>query len=607
MSTLEYLNDRNKDLWVLDLEADDLKATKIWIVCCKNVNTEEEKEFPDKDTFNDWLHLVRPILVGHNILSFDAPVLNRLWDSRIDLSLCIDTLVLSLLWDPALGGGHSLKTWGERLGYPKGEFSDWSHLSQKMKDYCWQDVRLTRKVYLALCRKMKQWKFSNLSCLIEHKIRVIINDQQDNGFYFDEIGGRNLLRLLRERQADLTKQLQSLFLPVEKEIKRCPFERTKGGDLPSRIEKARDRYHRVEVLEDRGEYVCYDLLEFNIGSPKQRVERLLELGWVPTKFTEKGFPKVDEDALLRFAEEKNSEAARSIAEWLVLQGRSSMVEGWLNNLGPDSRIHGRVNSCGATTRRMTHSNPNTANIPSGAKAKYGHECRALWCVEPNKGLILVGCDASGLENVGLLHYLNNPKATELLTQKKPNDVHSLNAREMTKALGFECDREWAAKTSFFALIFGAGDEKLGSIVKKGKQEGAIVREVIIKNIPGLKGLIDDIQLEFKRTGGLLRCIDDGLVHCPSFNAALNYIVQSSGAIVMKLACIILHEEARKQNLWFQLNGFIHDEWQMTTKKEDGERLGKLAVWSIEEAARQLKFNVSLSGEFKLGQSWDETH
>lgn len=615
---MNYLT-TDDNYWVLDLEADSLTPTKIWCVCVCNIKTNEEKTFYDKESF---LEFLQPdmVVVGHNILSFDIPVLQRLWEAPSDLlDRGCDTLILGYLYSPALEGGHSLDAWGQRLGFPKQDFSDWSQLSEKMVSYCQNDVRLTKKLYLALTKKMLRLGYSELSAEIEHKIRVIINQQQQNGFYFDRTRATDLLRQLRGLQSDLTTDIQRLFPRVSKLVKTGSFKRNKDGGLPAFLEKARDRYDRVVIDDTKNEYQYYTLEEFNINSPKQRVQRLQEMGWEPVSFTPKGFPKVDEDALQAFSQrlsEEGREGAKevsAIADWLVLQGRTSMLEGWLNNLGEDSRIHGRVNSCGATTRRMLHSLPNTSNIPSPAKAKYGKECRALWTVEPSKGLVLVGYDASGLETAGLCHYLANPSATEILLRPKPYDIHSANSKRLTEALGWAVDREWGAKTSWYAWLYGAYPPKLGWIVKalqNGMAEakaGEIVIDTFFRNVPGLKKLIEETQYEFKSSSGRLRTIDGGSIICPSLSAALNYRIQSAGAIVMKLTSILLDEEAKKLGIPFKKVGDIHDEGQLEVLESYAEALGALAVSCITRAGEQLKFNVPLSGDYKIGQTWAETH
>lgn len=597
--------------WVLDIEANGLQPTVIHCVCVKNILTEQEETFLTKEDFDAFLRENEEcVFIGHNALSYDIYWLNTLWASGIAYTRVIDTLVLSYLFNPQLEGGHSLDSWGQRLGFAKGGHSDWEKLTEAMLLYCKNDVELTRRVYRALSNKLNSLKFSEKSAEIEHKIRVIIDEQSRHGFWFDRERATDFRNKLLRDQSDLAEQIHNLFPPRRTEVARYTFRRTKDGSPFASYERHLQKHNDVVVDEESGTYACYDLVPFNLGSPKQRVDRLLELGWEPTKFTEKGFPKVDEDALVAFAETSGRKEVNALAEWLVLQGRASMVTTWLENLGDDSRIHGRVNSCGASTRRMTHSAPNTANIPSSHKAKYGKECRSFWGVDPNSNvgkLALVGYDAAGLETAGLCHYLNNSAATDILLRPKPDDIHTANARRLTEALGRPVDREWGAKTCWYAWLYGAYPTKLGSIVKGSAKDGDVVVETFFRNVPGLKGLIDEVQYEFKSNRGRLATIDGGFVICPAVNAALNYRVQSAGAIVMKVASILLDEEAKKLGLTVHKVGDIHDEGQLECLADEADQVGLLAVDCISRAGRELGFRVPLTGDYKVGANWSETH
>lgn len=595
----------------------------------ENFQTGLEETFYDREEFLAWINRENPrTFIGHNILGFDVPVLNRLWGCNIDLAeQAIDSLVLSYLFDPALEGGHSLEAWGERLKFPKGDYSDWSRLTPEMVTYCKNDVKLTLKVYRVIIKKMLKYGYSELSCEIEHKIKVIIEQQQKNGFWFNRVGAESFRKYLVGEHARLAEVIHKLFPPRRTKVAEYPFRRRADGSPFAQYEKHRAKYPEVELFtkpDFTDWYACYDDVPFNIGSPKQRIERLLELGWEPVSFTKTGLPKVDEDALVAFSEalEPSSErglAVKAIAEWLVIQGRLTMLagnpstnsKGWLDYVvdhgNGDTRIHGKVFSCAATTRRMIHSKPNTANIPSGAKAKYGEECRSFWGVAPGRNLTLAGYDAAGLETAGLCHYLNNKSATEILLRPKPNDIHTANARRLTEALGRSVDREWGAKTTWYAWLYGAYPPKLGSILKGSPEDGDVVIDTFFRNVPGLKGLIDDVQYEWKHSAGRLVCIDGGYVICPNKSAALNYKIQSAGAIVMKLTSILLDEEAKKQGIKFKLVGSIHDEAQIECEEERADELGKLAVQCITNAGKQLKFNVELTGDYKIGKDWYRTH
>ena len=602
-----YLDNNPEKCWVLDIESDGLDPTVIWCCVVRNLQTEEELVFTEKDSFNEWYASSDKTIIGHNAISFDANVINKLWETGIDLDTVIDTLVLSYLYDPSLEGGHSLEAWGTRMKFPKQDFSDWSAYTPLMLEYCKNDVALTAKVYRALVKRMKALGYSEKSCEIEHRIRVVIDEQQRTGFWFDKVRAGNFLGELRKLQSDLSEEIQKLFPPKRTLVKEGTIRRTKKGRLHAQLGKDVERYAEVVINEENDTYECYDFIPFNLGSPVQRVDRLLSLGWKPEKFTPNGFPKVDEDALLAFSKECNRSEVAALADWLVLQGRASMLDTWFNNLGDDSRIHGRILTCGATTRRMIHSSPNTANIPKAHKdVKYGHECRSFWSVEPGHDLVLVGYDASGLETAGLCHYLNNPTATDILLRPKPDDIHTANARRLTTVLGRNIDRE-VAKTAWYAWLYGAGLAKLGTIVKGGVKDGQAIVDAFFSNVPGLKQLIDGIQYEFQTNRGGLQTIDGGFVLCTSKSAALNYKIQSAGAIVMKETSILLREEIMKRGLRAKRVGDIHDEGQLECHEEDAERVGQLAVQCITDAGLALGFRVHLTGDYKIGSSWAVTH
>lgn len=596
--------------WYIDCETDSLNPTKIWMMCASRMDQNEIHSFIGHEEirrFFDGLRGQEVYFVGHNAVSFDAPVTARLVGGTASLSNTVDTLVLSYLYDPALSGGHSLQAWGERLKDPKGDFHDWSGYSQEMDKYCQQDVRLGKKVARALWQRMARMGYSELSCNIEHEIRDVVNEQQSHGWYFDVAGAQSLVSQLRAEQSELEAPIRELFprrLALVGTYKRRV--RLDGSEFASFL-RHREQYPELRFNEAGGEYSTYDWVDFNIGSPKQRVERLLEIGWEPQNFTEKGFPKVDEESLLDFAEISGRPEAKAIAQWLVLQGRSSMIDTWLNNVNyEDSCMHGTVFTCAATTRRMIHSGPNTANIPKAKKkVKYGIECRRLWRARPNRRE--VGYDASGLEMRMFAEYLNNDEATLLFTT---GDPHLLNTRNLE--LPDEM-RDLTVKNGFYCYLYGGGDGKLGITLKPelrggaAKEYGKWARGVFEKGTPGLARLVNVIQDEFRGTGGLLRTIDGGFVRCHSKSAALNYCLQSGGAILMKKAAIIHRQLIRENGLDAMMVGNIHDEIQLDTSEQDAEEVGRLGCESIRMAGEALKLKVPFTGSYKVGLTWADTH
>jgi DNA polymerase-1 len=602
--------------WYIDIEADSLWPSKLWMMCASRMDQDEVLSFVGEQEirrFYDELRGSEVYFVGHNAISYDGPHTRRLAGGFADTSNIVDTLILSYLYDPGLTGGHSLEAWGVRLKDPKGDFHDWSQYSPEMARYCKQDVRLGKKVAKALWQRMKRMGFSELSCNIEHEIREVLDEQKRNGWYFDIPGAQSLVSQLRAEQSDLEPSIRELF---PRRLEPC-------GTYQRRVRKDGEEFasflrhtKQYPELRDNGDgtYTTYDWSDFNIGSPKQRVDRLLDLGWEPQNFTENksekfpnGFPKVDEEALVSFAELSGRPEASAIAQWLVLQGRSSMIDGWLNNVDYDDHcMHGSVLTCGAATRRMTHFGPNTANIPKAKKKiKYGVECRRLWQARPNRRE--VGYDASGLEMRMFAEYLDNAEATLLFTV---GDPHLLNTRNLGLA---DEMRDLTVKNGFYAYLYGAGDGKLGITLKpelrgdSAATYGKSARKILERGTPGLARLVADIQDEFRGTGGLLRTIDGGYVRCYSKSAALNYKLQSAGAIVMKKAAIIARKEIYRSGLDGFFVGNIHDEGQLDASVRDAEQVGQVGVQSIEQAGVSLGFKVPLTGKYVVGLNWAECH
>ena len=514
----------------------------------------------------------------HNGICFDAPVLRETWKVTMKPSQVCDTLVLSRLLSPSLEGGHSLDAWGQRLGFPKGDFSDWDGgLTSEMETYCIQDTLVTEKLYKHLVAELKQQKFDQRSIDLEHKVQAIIAKQERNGFKLDERKATVLLSELTSKLAAIEVEMQSIF--PAKTIERVS-EKT-GKPLKARVEV------------------------FNPGSRKQIGERLIEKGWKPDRFTETGQPIVDEGTL----EGIDIPEAKAINEYLMLQKRVAQIESWLKALGSDGRVHGKVITNGAVTGRMTHMLPNMAQVPNSG-SPYGIECRALWCVD--KGNKLVGVDASGLELRMLAHYMKDKDyANEIVS----GDIHWTN----TLALGFfpagtkrnkedhsHDVRRNQSKTFCYAFLYGAGSSKIGKIIGGTQQDGQKLIDTFLKNTPQLKALREKVGRIYSQSGKLPG-LDGRKLHVRSEHAALNTLLQSAGAIVMKQALVILNDKLRRAKISYKMVANVHDEIQYEVEETRAEEAGRLGVEAIEEAGRFFELRCPLTGEAHIGDNWSMTH
>ena len=573
---------------ILDIET-NLKHDQVWMCVTREIGGDVQvwKEANGLQKYLDSCDLI----IMHNGICFDAPVLRRNWNITMKQNQMCDTLVLSRLLNPSLEGGHSLDAWGQRLGFLKMDYKqewiakltfedngnpnsfkryvkyaegDWFNKPDMplLETYCIQDTLVTEKVYQHLTAELTRNKFDERSIKLEHNVQAVITKQEENGFKLNERAAVTLLATLQNKLVILEAGLQDIF-----PTKTTPRVSDKTG---------KPLKSKVEV--------------FNPGSRKQIGERLIEKGWKPEQFTENGQPIVDEGTLegLDFPE------AKAIAEFLLLQKRIAQIKSWLDVIQPDGRVHGKVITNGAVTGRMTHHSPNMAQVPS-CGSPYGEDCRDLWIVE--KGYKLVGIDASGLELRMLAHYMKDDAYIYEVTQ---GDIHTANQ----KAAGLETRAQ--AKTFIYAFLYGAGAAKIGKVVGAGAKEGQRLIDSFLENTPKLRTLREDVARICKSSGSLPG-LDGRRLHVRSDHAAVNTLLQGAGAIVMKQALVILDERLTKLGVDYKFVANVHDEWQIEVEEAYADMVGKLGVQAIEQAGRVLEMRCPLTGEYRVGNSWKETH
>ena len=541
---------------VLDIETDQLDASVVNCIVAKNIDTNLVTVFdPDNmHVFKNWSKNIEQYIM-HNGLSFDAPVLNRLLGTNIKPSQVLDTLILSQLFNPMREGGNGLKAWGDRFKFPKGSIENFAKYTDELKKYCIQDVEITHKLYNHL--KIEGKGFSKSSIHLEHQVRVIIDQQEKNGFYLDVKKAMCLHNTLLDEANELEKWGRIRFDPTRKDLK------TKTKYIP-----------------------------FNIGSRQQIADRLMDIGWKPKKHTEKGNVIVNEEVL----DGINLPEAKKISRYLLLQKRIAQIKSWIDACDDtDGRVHGRVHTLKTITGRMAHHSPNMAQIPA-VRSPYGKECRDCWTVENPYTHSIVGTDASGLELRCLAHLMNDTNFTEEVLN---GDIHTANM----KMAGIS-DRD-QAKTFIYAFMYGAGASKIGKIVGKGAKEGQELMNRFLSNMPALKRVRDSVTNS--ATKGKIKGIDGRLLHVRSPHSALNTLLQGAGAVVCKLWLINMNKRIQTSGVDAKLVASIHDEYQYEVSKKDVQKFGSITKDAMKDTEQQLQMKCPLDNEWKEGTTWAQTH
>jgi len=543
------------------------------------------------------------LLVGHNIIGYDIEVLHEMfpWFDAKGIELC-DTLILSRQFfphilgidykirkkgmPPKLYGRHSLEAWGWRLDYHKGDYkdhADWSVWSQEMQDYCVRDVEVTSLLWKRLQPKAEAF---TRSVKMEHDCARIMAVQERYGWPFDVKAGEQLESVLRSESEELAAQLRDVFPYVA------------GKQMTPK------RNNRTQGYIEGAPFT--KLIDFNPTS-RDHIAWVFQTwrDWTPEEFTDTGKPKIDESVLLAI----DTPEAKTFARMLELQkGLGQLSEGknsWLKQVTREGRIH---HSCSLATNtgRNAHRSPNLGQVSSDPR------CRALF--GPGVGFVEVGADASGLELRMLGHYLAFFDSGRFADIVVNGDIHQINADATTQALGLEITRK-AVKRITYAFLYGAGDEKLGRTVNpllKGRQASALgkkVRVAFVAAIPGLGPLLESVKARSKND--TLKALDGRILYLQGKqHAALNYLLQSAGAIVCKNWVVESYkviDQELKLGVDYTPLGFIHDEIQVAVTPGNVALVETILTGAIVDVGLDFKLNVPLASEAKHGSSWADCH
>lgn len=550
------------------------------------------------------------IFIGHNVLSFDVPVLNRLLRTRIPVSRVVDTFVLSMHYSPSMAGGHSLDAWGQRLGFPKTAFNDWSRLTQEMIDYCLNDCRVNVRLFVRLSERMRAVGFTDRACEIEHKAWSIIRRQRLDGFQLNVPAAHELYAEIRALERTLRDEIYEQWPPVLTEVGVYKKAFKLNGQHTAGYERHVEQYPEVRINDD-GSYSAFDFVEFNLGSSKQRIEKLLELGWVPREFTPKGSPQPTKKgnlspSLQEFIEENPNEAVKKLAEWIALNARGNSVGNWIELADEKGLIHGNLWLAGSL--RYRHDKPNTANIPAvrvdrednplrGRAGVFTYEARDLWTVRDVRNRSLVGVDAKGIQLRVLAHYLNDERFSEAILSEDPHAANQKNMGLPTRAL---------TKTITYATLMGAGDAKIAKEAKVSLKEAREAKGLFFEQVPGLTRLINRLKGELNRTGRITLC-DGSRIMVPSDHMVIPYLLQGDESRLMKQAMIFVDEIKRKEKLDAIKVGDIHDEWQTDVWNDHVEGFIGACNDAFPRSGHSFDYRVPIECDAKVGLTWAETH
>lgn len=612
---------------VFDIEADGLKPTKLH---CLAVNTGKIHSTPDYDQMRKFFTDTK-VLVGHNIIRYDIPNIERLLGIKIQAKL-VCTLSLSWYLDPSRPR-HGLAEWGEEFGVPKPVVEDWDNLPLEVYIHrCESDVKINTKLW------QRQWKqLVKLYGSEEEAWRLIdylsfkmdcAREQEESRWKLD-VKFCTERRDALQKEAELKREELARAMPkrpiyVKKERPKKPFK--KDGTLSA------TGAPWFELLKEKGLHPDYDGVvdvlksweEPNPGSHDQIKLWLYGLGWVPETFKydrdaitgeTRKIPQVQQDktkgpglcASVKklYAKEPKLEILDGLS---ILTHRISVLNGFLDNVDEDGYVQAQVQGL-TNTLRFKHKV--VVNLP-GVDKLYGADVRG--CLVAPEGYELCGSDMSSLEDRTKQHYMwpyDPAYVKEMMTpdfdphldlaqfagaltplqvaMHKAKGQDYGGVRKVYKAVNYSC--VYGAGGPKVALTAGVPERKGYELVeaywKRNWSVRAIAEDQVVKTCNGSKWLYNPVS----KLWYSLRAEKD------------RFSTLNQGTGVFCFDTYLKHT----RNGGPPVCGQFHDEWVVVLRKGQRERMIKHAKEAIRKTNEELMLNRELGMDIQFGDRYSHIH
>jgi DNA polymerase-1 len=628
---------------IYDLESDGLldSVSRIWCIGTKDIDTGEERLFTPMEIEEGLQYLKSAdLLVAHNGTRYDNEVIKKL--HNVDLhDKTIDTLIMSKIHWPfmtpikgAKTGAYSLKSFGIRFKFPKGDYDDWSQYTPEMGEYCLQDCRVTLKIWEKLLSKGYEW--DSEWNRIEHDFARVQQKAVNRGVWFDEDLQRKTLLEIDTRMNEIQQSVEDVLGYAYQDFDYTLLaEVTKSNPTPRTLEERLPIHAKNKMANAKLEFPWYDKpyyynksktkvrvkypVKITLDTKKLLIEKLQELGWKPEFYTDpsethpNGQPQLVRDGEVDPNLVNMGDEYKEFSEYFMLKHRLGLIHGLTKLLRPDGRIPADADTVGTVTGRVSHKG--VANFPR-VSTPYGKVIRAMFGVQPNSNRTLIGSDLAGIEARLLAHFMNDAEFTDFISgvdeNGEPNDVHTYNIGAVYKLVGIKIDRN-GSKTFYYALVYGAGDPKMGSVIGGSAKEGKALKEGYFGMFPGLLATKERMEEEGKN--GYVRILGDRIVKLTRSRGfdgemqydtrkALNSLLQGSGAIYFKKWAVEVDKRLREGDV---ITILYHDEIEIDCDENNVEYNKQVLQTAVEETDKYFKVNCPNAIDTKVGTTWADVH
>lgn len=614
---------------IFDIEGDGLTPTKIYVLSYLT----DKGEVKSVHTYEEMRHVLREntLLVGHNIIRYDVPVLEKILG--IDLSRShriVDTLALSWYLFPERNR-HGLENWGADLGVKKPEIDDWHNLSiEEYTHRCEEDVRINNLLYQKQIAHLhllygSEEKANRLIGYLTFKLQCA-QKQEAQGWRLDvgkvEEGLARLVPLIEKKYEALREAMPPHLITTKREKPTKPFK--KDGTLSAAGARWFDLLRKQGLPEDHTEPLKAVVGEepANPGSHQQVKDWLFSLGWEPAtfkyvkeEFEERTIPqvRVDNDGVKELCDSvlllaKKEPAILELQELTVLEHRVGILRSFLEN-EEGGRVKAEI--AGLTnTLRFKHKVP-CVNLP-GVGKPYGDLVRG--CLIADDGYILCGSDKSSLEENTKRHYIYpfDPEYVKEMS-RSDFDAHLDLAKQAGEITDAEIQAYMGGDKSFkpvrnkykpanYACVYGVAAPKLSRTTGLSLEEAQKLIDVYWKRNWAIKEVVQKLTVKSIKGQKWLYNPVSGFWYSLRYEKdRFSTLNQGTGVYCFDTW---VHKVVNK-GMW--PIGQFHDEIILQIPQDEREVCKEQLMTAIKETNDVLKLNVELGIDVQFGNSYAEIH
>ena len=609
---------------VFDIETDGLYPSKIH---CLSYTT-DGKEYNTVTHGDDMRHLLwdADSIIGHNIVRYDIPVLERLLFMKIKAKV-YDTLPMSWVINYDRGK-HGLATFGEEFGIPKPVVTDWDNQDIEVyKHRCEEDVKINWKLWQNLLKRyMLVYKDRKTLDKFFNYLSFKMNcasEAERSGWKLDINLAQASIDKLKEQQDHKVSELREV-MPMRKimSIKTKPKVMTKKDNSLSAHGK-----RWFDLLDEHGYPQSYEgevsvvkgVDQSNPNSHDQVKEWLYSLGWEPCTYKfnknketgeEKKVPQIRKGGELTPSVQlliDDNPAVGVLDGLTVIQHRLGIFYGFI-----ETQVNGYVKADGLTnTLRFKHRKP-LVNLP-GVDKPWGKEIRGCLTV-PDEDYILCGADMTSLEDTTKRHYMK-PYDPDYVEEMSRNgfDPHLDLAKHAGAITQEQIDKHNSGEVSLktlrknykvvnYSATYGVGAAKLSRETGMSVSEASALLDAYWERNWSVRQFAEDQKI--KKLDGEMwvqNPVSKFWHNLRYEKDAFSTINQSTGAYCFD-KWVALYRTKRGNII-----GQFHDESINLVKKGDEEQHTKDLTWAIEKLNKELKLNVDLGIDIQYGQRYSDVH